>query len=322
MLAKQVQERKERVDKRSKEIRLGVVIVTYNRRKLLEECINACLKQTTPFSQIIVVDNASTDSTKEYLKSVPQVNAISLDKNIGGAGGFYEGIKVAIEANTLDYVLLIDDDAILDLNYNTTILPYMRKDPSNAYSGTVITKGLIQYIHRRFLERDFEQRNSTPLDYEKEQFKYDLSTFCGIFIPTSLIRKIGLPRKDFFIWFDDTEYSIRIRKHAGIININNAFLNHKTSNTSSNNSYNWKEYYGVRNQYLIIKEYFPKTLPKYVGKIRIKMIVWKILSLLKPKQRLYYQSRIRLHKDAINDAKANKLGVNPKYTPTKAKERS
>lgn len=75
------------------------VIVTYNRIKLLKECLNAVLSQTYKVHKIVLIDNASTDGTAdlfikggEYDKDV--IDYRRMETNLGGAGGFYEGIKI------------------------------------------------------------------------------------------------------------------------------------------------------------------------------------------------------------------------------------
>ncbi|WP_338825129.1 hypothetical protein MHOCP_06860 [Moorella humiferrea] len=77
---------------------VAAVVVTNNRKKLFDECLQALLHQTRPVDSIIVIDNASTDSTPEFLAqkgylSNPIIYYIRLSENTGGEGGFYEGIK-------------------------------------------------------------------------------------------------------------------------------------------------------------------------------------------------------------------------------------
>lgn len=115
------------------------VVVTYNRKKLFLECLEALRKQTRPIQGIYLIDNASTDGTPElllkegYIKELPPENLtgpwekkfeiknlsdgqfikfyyVRMYKNTGGAGGFYEGVKRAYEKG-YDWLWLMDDDA-------------------------------------------------------------------------------------------------------------------------------------------------------------------------------------------------------------------
>ena len=92
------------------------IIVTYNRKQLLEECLEAVLKQTVPVYKIILIDNASTDGTEMLFKNgerydLPQIEYHKMSENLGGSGGFYEGIKLCRE-DTYSWAWIMDDDTI------------------------------------------------------------------------------------------------------------------------------------------------------------------------------------------------------------------
>jgi GT2 family glycosyltransferase len=94
-------------------IKVNCVIVTYNRIALLKECITAALSQTFSIYKIIIVNNASTDGTADYLKSLDKqrFEVITCNKNTGGAGGFNIGIKKSLEIGA-DWTWVMDDDTI------------------------------------------------------------------------------------------------------------------------------------------------------------------------------------------------------------------
>lgn len=295
-------------------MKLGVVIVTYNRLALLQECIEACINQEEKFNKILIINNASTDGTTEYLEKLEyeNVTVINSPENLGGAGGFYKGIEQA-QKYDLDYLLLIDDDAILDSNYNKEIVKHIQEDNGKikAYSGSVKTGGKIQKEHRKHLKPNFKCVESEDEEYQKEYFDYELSTFCGLYVSMQVIKEIGLPKKEFFIWFDDTEYSLRILKYSKIRNINSTSLNHKTKIANSS-GFSWKSYYGLRNQIIIIKKYFSKvTLFRYLLQMRKMIILGKIMAIIKNDK--YYNKISEMYKDALNDGMKNNLGKNDKY---------
>lgn len=92
-----------------------VVIVTYNRLPLLKECLKQIDAQSLKFNEMVVVNNCSTDGTAEFLheyaKHRNDITIITTKQNLGGSGGFELGIRSV--PDKADYVLLIDDDAIL-----------------------------------------------------------------------------------------------------------------------------------------------------------------------------------------------------------------
>ena len=76
---------------------IACIVVTYNRLELLKQCINALLHQSFNNFDIIVVNNGSTDGTEKWLKENPQIKFFT-QENLGGAGGFHNGIKYAYQS--------------------------------------------------------------------------------------------------------------------------------------------------------------------------------------------------------------------------------
>ncbi|MCS7279986.1 MAG: glycosyltransferase, partial [Thermodesulfobacteriaceae bacterium] len=114
------------------------VVVTYNRKKLLLECLEAIRRQTSPVQGIYIIDNASTDGTPEflrengYIRELPpenlaepwereftienlvdgqeiRVHYVRMHENTGSSGGYHEGVKRAYEKG-YDWLWLMDDD--------------------------------------------------------------------------------------------------------------------------------------------------------------------------------------------------------------------
>src|SRR5690606_31380980 len=98
------------------QMKVNVVIVTYNRKELLVNCLEAISQQSYDYDKVILVDNASTDGTIEFLESKqlldnPKLVLLKQTENTGGAGGFSAGMKYAFEHGA-DYVWMMDDDAV------------------------------------------------------------------------------------------------------------------------------------------------------------------------------------------------------------------
>lgn len=92
----------------------AAVVVTYNRKDLLEKCIDRLRQQKNAACDIIIVDNASTDGTADMIKcqySVPEVIYMNTGANLGGAGGFQYGVKQAVLLG-YEYVWIMDDDTL------------------------------------------------------------------------------------------------------------------------------------------------------------------------------------------------------------------
>lgn len=296
---------------------LGCVIVTYNRLELLKECVEHALNQTVRFKKIIIINNNSTDGTAEYLSSLCNIDTlkiINLEENIGGSGGFYTGVKYVYENPDIEWVLLIDDDAIIDYNFNENIVKYYTEHIL-AYSGVVKVDNKIDLNHRRYLmnNRKFKENIVDLEKYAVDYFDYDIATFCGLYINTNLIRQIGLPEKDFFIWYDDTEYSLRINKETKIRNVNSAILNHKCK-INNNYEFTWKEYYGRRNKLYIIKKYFSiESYYEYMIWLLMAFLKHKLKSVIKRDMKSAYKANVCM--SALIDGNKTNLGKNSKFLP-------
>lgn len=188
------------------------LIVTYNRLNLLKECIQAVLHQKMKPTNIIVVNNNSTDGTDNYLKKISNqlsnLKILNLNENLGGAGGFNAGFKYFIQNSSSDYLWLMDDDAIPN---NLTL--------KNLLSATDLLEDF------GFLASDVRWTNNEPAkmnvpnitkDWNKKinlgLVKIKSASFVSLLIPRKVIEKVGYPIKDFFIWGDDMEYTTRIVK--------------------------------------------------------------------------------------------------------------
>jgi len=290
-------------------MKTAVVIVTYNRLNLLRECMEAVLASGLPFSYVVVVDNASTDGTGYYLKeelpgkiregshaagdfghsenvvittnenetigtkSAPQYTVLTQDHNLGGAGGFEAGVRYVVEhCSDTDYLLLIDDDAMISSDYMERLISFHEREPEVlAMAGRVETEGVTDPSHRRKIRNKllFLEMNASDKDYKKKGFYCDLATFCGLVITKEGLKEAGVPRGDFFLWYDDTEYCLRLieAQHRrdrfgkrGIAVINSAVLNHKTKPKQENGNLverpDQRYYYGYRNRILTAREHF------------------------------------------------------------------
>lgn len=248
-------------------VKYAAVIVTYNRLELLKECLDNVEHQSIPAEKIIVVDNASTDGTAQYLcirkSHNSRYNIITCTENAGGAGGFEKGIAVSLNAG-VDCVLVIDDDAMIENRYMEKILVAREQHPGySAFAGAVMTDGKTDTVHRRNVVRPGLRLKNCPEELYTDRnperyFICDIASFCGMVVDIRIVKKVGLPDAGYFIWFDDTEYSLRINRFTKFLVVPEAILDHKTNTSCSkypHRRYDWREYYGIRNRILTVKKH-------------------------------------------------------------------
>lgn len=302
-------------------MRFGAVIVTCNRKELLSECLDCVLNQTLPFAQVIVVDNHSTDGSKEYLDHLARrqnsLKVFHMKENSGGAGGFAVGIKKIMETSC-DWFLIIDDDAMIERTYMEKLAAAVSGTDYLACSGKVMTEGRIDTLHRRRLANSCLMffKPVEEKEYQQDTFQYDISTFCGLCLKTSLVKKAGLPRADYFIWFDDAEYCLRFRKYSPILNVNSAVLNHKTR-PSKANSVCWKNYYGFRNAIDMGKRYstHPRIYLFYIYMNHTAHIIIDSFWLIWGNRREERKYRRQIYMDVLKGIRQKKSGKDSRYLP-------
>jgi GT2 family glycosyltransferase len=196
------------------DLKIAAVVVTYNRKELLKECLQALLNQTRVLDEIIVIDNASTDGTEQMvLSEFPQVTYVRLPENIGGAGGFHEGMKLAYEKGH-DWIWVMDDDAKAKEDSLEKLLSAIAELKEQ---GPII--GLWSQVVGEDVDTFSTKKTLKPLDS---------AMFVGFAVNSKLIEKVGFPRGDFFLYYDDVEYCSRIRHAGGIIlMVPNSIIFHK-----------------------------------------------------------------------------------------------
>lgn len=294
-----------------KEMSFGVAVVTCNRLNLLKECVDAINGQEVPFSKIAIVNNNSNDGTEEFLDSISDERycIVHSSENLGGAGGFHLALK-QFEDQSTDWVLIIDDDAIIrpDFIKEMKIAIEAHKDQYKAYAGVVFEGGIPNTLHRkRIVSCDVLGKPVSLEEYKKDTFVFDVASFCGLLIHSSVIQVIGLPRKEYFIWHDDTEYSLRINKLSRMLNVNTAGLDHKRKPGASD-IHDWKNFYGFRNELDLFKKYSKKQYYKEIVKMMIRIIEAK-----KAKD----DRLVKIYSAALKANLSGKVGVNTEFLPGK-----
>lgn len=291
------------------------VIVTYNRKKLLLECLEALENQSRTVDAIYIVDNASTDGTPEllvengYIKELPStelkesletnikndlmIHYLKMPENTGGAGGFYEGVKKAYKKG-YDWLWLMDDDTIA--NSDALEVLYSKTDVSNKV-GFLCSKVLWEDGNIHFMNIPQIQPiiNGEPFNNKENEdvLLVKGASFVSLLLKNKTVKEVGFPIKDFFIWGDDLEYTERItNKGFHGLYVKESTVYHKTQDnycvniTSDKRENSWKYFFGIRNTlYVTRKKNYPKFLVNVIYNLSCLNI--KILK-NRPDNRLEY----------------------------------
>lgn len=182
------------------------VVVTYNRLNYLKRCYQGLIDQTYKDFDILIVNNGSTDGTREWLETLPDSVFKIQQDNLGGAGGFYAGQKYGYDKG-YDWVWMMDDDGLPEQHQLEELFKVARKTNESIIAPIVLN-----------VDKPDEEAfyPGTKLDLpENTDISYNTRYACpfnGIIFHRRVFDKIGLIKKEMFIWGDEREYTLRWRK--------------------------------------------------------------------------------------------------------------
>lgn len=301
------------------EQKIIAVVVTFNRLTLLKRAIEFIQKQTLSVCEIIIVNNGSTDGTTEWLTSQESLTVVN-QNNVGGAGGFYTGIKVAYEHNA-DWIWCMDDDVYPSEKCLETLYSYSQRYsnigilcPRRIQAGEVVYGESLKFnLSNPFLplNRFLKSKDIG----EHELVKIEGMAFEGPLVSRAVVDAIGFPNKDLFIFFDDSDYSYRATL-AGfdVMYCKNAILNKelfpKKILKSGEYRNNWRVCYNIRNAAYFSRKYGKNSLYKYIGELgTLIYILIAILNSLLFDKRKYKISEVFDISKAYLNGKSKKLGI-------------
>lgn len=221
--------------------KIAAVVVTYNRKVLLMECLTAILAQTYPVSKIIIINNASTDGTEELLGDEgiltnQVVDYHRMDANTGGSGGFYTGLEIVESTEGIDWAWVMDDDTIPEAISLEELIRASMFDEKISFLASCV-RGIndepmnVPFIDERVTDNGYEDWY-IRLNYS--MVKIRKATFVSLLIKKEAIIKCGLPCREYFIWGDDFEYTTRLTRYYGSAYlVGNSWVCHKRYNSKA-----------------------------------------------------------------------------------------
>lgn len=240
---------------------ISVITVNFNHHYVTEELLCSIFKKNTyPNIEIIVVDNGSTENpVPEWNKKYPGVTFIRSDINLGFAGGNNAGIKAAKG----DYLFLVNNDTEFTEGLTEKLAETLDQHPD---AGIVSPK--IRYFHSPDI---LQYAGFTPMNYytarnrcvgqfEKDTGQYDHLTGetgfahgAAMMVRKEAIEKAGKMSENFFLYYEEMDWSEHIKRAGYTIRINmQALIYHKESVSVGSKSA-LKEYFMNRNRILFIR---------------------------------------------------------------------
>ncbi|MEA1937282.1 MAG: glycosyltransferase family 2 protein [Patescibacteria group bacterium] len=260
-----------------KQPKVAIIIINWNGKHLLEECLSSAENQDYSNYKIIFVDNGSKDKSVEFVKEkFPEIEVISLGKNTGFAKANNVGIHKAFEDPEIEYVALLNNDAMTEKSWLSEMVEVIKQDNK---IGSVAPK-ILKYFRRDIIDSmgDMIHLDGTGIsnranEVNNEHYNKIAEVFgisgCSCLYSRKMLEDIQVDSdffdSDFFLYLEDVDLNWRARlKGWKCFVIPNAIVYHKHSETTKLYS-PLKAFYVNRNRYfVIIKNYSLFLLPKAI----------------------------------------------------------
>jgi GT2 family glycosyltransferase len=197
------------------------VVLTYNRKDLLQRCLDCVFAQSRPCDKVIVIDNCSSDGTSDMVRSEwgDRVQVHILSRNIGASGGFNVGIRVAYQGGA-DFVWVMDDDVLPERDALAKLIEADQfladKGVARAFvlSSAWTEDGHVTNVPKVDTRPTARGYENWPALLERKMVPVTRATFVSILLPRSIISHYGLPLAPMFIWGEDSEYTLRVTEEC------------------------------------------------------------------------------------------------------------
>jgi GT2 family glycosyltransferase len=242
---------------------ISIIIVNWNGKKFLSECLEGLRRQTYQSLTITLVDNGSTDGSVDFVKKIhPEVRVICLDRN----EGFSVANNIAIENVNNAYVALLNNDAVAHPNWLKSLVDALEEHPQAGFAAS----RMLLYEDRNIIDRagDAYTRAGTGLlrgrgmpadNYSEQEWIFGACAGAALY-RTQMLRDIGLFDEDFFLLYEDVDLSFRAQlKGYKCLYVPEAIVYHKASSSIVHDS-PISVYYSHRNLEWVYVKNMPSKL--------------------------------------------------------------
>jgi len=239
---------------------LLAVMVNWNGKAFLQKSVPSALGELQKADgKLLVVDNASSDGSVEFLReSFPQVSILQTGANLGGAGGFREGMKTALASPECRYIWLLDNDILVEENALAPLLRVLRENAGIGAAGSQIClydqPGTVQEAGSSVTPWLAALRHhgsgGKRLPADSAPFEVDYLAACSVLIKRECLAQVGV-FGNFFIFYDDVEWGLRAKKLGWrLAAVPASVIRHHYGMIKP--IVPWREYYRKRNRLAVI----------------------------------------------------------------------
>jgi GT2 family glycosyltransferase len=254
--------------------KVNIVVLNYNGKEVIKRCLTSLFCLDYPNFEVVVVDNASDDGSLEAARvAFSRVTFIKNDQNLGFSAGNNVGIKYSLE-KMADFVLLLNNDTEVEKTFLTKLvdcalgtpgvgifspLIFLRETGQVWFSGGRIDWLRMKSLHRR----EVLKQNCTDSDF---------ISGCAMFVRAEVFKKIGLLDEEFFLYWEDADFSVRAKRAGfGLLVVAASQIRHwEKSEERKKNKVYWLVLSGLL--------FFQKNTPR---EFKLRIFIYALLRRLK-----------------------------------------
>lgn len=279
-------------------IKVVIVILNHNGVDLTLDCLSSLrliIKKELEVQVVVIDNNSRDDSVNQIKKNYPEVEIISAPENLGFTGGNNLGVKIALEKFRPNYLLLLNNDTIVDKNFLMKLVDFAESKNNgalffpkiyfahghefhkNRYKksdlGNVIwfAGGIMDWDNVYSSHIGVDQVDSGQFNSPKE---IEVGTGCCVLVNPNYIDKNILFDDKFFLYYEDTDLCLRMNKNKFTCwFVPESKIWHVNSGASGSGS-ELHDYYLTRNRMLIAMRYASTRTKLAVFRESIKLLFY------------------------------------------------
>lgn len=202
--------------------KVAVILLNWNNKGDTLECIESLKRVTYPNFEVLVVDNGSSDDSVSSIRAAyPDVTLIENKANLGFTGGNNVGIRQAL-ANGADYVLLLNNDTVVDPAFLDKLVQVMESDPSIGIAGPKMyyyseprriwcTGGKVNHWRGEAWNLGNDEIDVGNFDKLTD---VDFMNGCALIVTRKVLEDIGMLHEPMFCYFEENDFCARAKKHG------------------------------------------------------------------------------------------------------------
>lgn len=265
-----------------KEPLVYIILLNYNGWRDTIECIESLNKIKYKNFEIIVVDNNSTDNSREKLLEYAKINNyifLESESNNGFAAGNNLGVKFALKNNP-EYILLLNNDTIVEPEFLTELIACAKKNNNVGIIGGKIYNypemNNLWYAGG-YINKLTARGKHKIEDYDKE-CETDFITGCMQLINIIALKDVGLMDEQYFLYYEDLDYCMKFKnKGYKLVYTPNSIIYHKCGGSASYVSAT-SIYYSNRARWIFVSKNFKGIVRNYYKfEIIIELLIKRIL---------------------------------------------